>query len=49
MDLQMPVMDGYESMETLRDEATEFQTKPILLEDLHALCNLFLFLPAGSL
>jgi signal transduction histidine kinase/CheY-like chemotaxis protein len=71
MDLQMPVMDGYEAMETLLSDgvslpivaltanalsrekqrafeagASEFQTKPILREDLHAVCNRFLLSPA---
>jgi CheY-like chemotaxis protein len=74
MDLQMPVMDGFEAMETLRGHgvslpiaaqtanalsrekqrafkagAIEFQTKPILREDMHALCNRFLLSPASSL
>ena len=74
MDLQMPVMDGYEAIETLRGNglslpiialtanalsrekhrafeagATDFQTKPILREELHALCSRFLLSPAESL
>jgi CheY-like chemotaxis protein len=74
MDLQIPVMDGFEAMGTLRGHgeslpivaqtanalshekqrafkagANEFQTKPILREDMHALCNRFLLSPASSL
>jgi signal transduction histidine kinase/ActR/RegA family two-component response regulator len=74
MDLQMPVMDGYEAMKTLRENgvslpivaltanalsrekhrafeagANDFQTKPILREELHALCSQFLLSPAESL